>query len=186
MTLQTVLPEWLQQVQLSLPRLSSLDARMAVAIELAGRNVDHRTGGPFGALVVESASGQVVSAGVNLVTSSGMCTAHAEMVAIGLANQVRGTYDLGAGPALELVSSVEPCAMCLGALVWSGVRRLVCGARSTAASAVGFDEGPRAADWVSGLQTRGIDVVRDVRGDEAAQVLERYAQAGGPIYNPQR
>jgi tRNA(Arg) A34 adenosine deaminase TadA len=184
--LQTVLPVWLQRVQLSLPRLGSDDQRMAFAIELAGRNVDQGTGGPFGAIVVESQSGQLVSAGVNVVTSSGMCTAHAEMVAIGLANQSRGTYDLGAGPALELVSSVEPCAMCLGALVWSGVRRLVCGSRSSAATAVGFDEGPRASDWVSSLQTRGIDVVRDVRADEAAQVLVRYAEGGGPIYNPQR
>jgi tRNA(Arg) A34 adenosine deaminase TadA len=76
--------------------------------------------------------------------------------------------------------------MCVGALVWSGVRRLVCGARSSAATEIGFDEGPRASDWVSRLQTRGIDVVRDVRADEAAQVLVRYAEGGGPIYNPQR
>ena len=45
-------------------------------------------------------------------------------------------------PARELVASTEPCAQCFGATPWSGVRRLVCGARgSEDARAIGFERG---------------------------------------------
>jgi tRNA(Arg) A34 adenosine deaminase TadA len=182
------LPGWLDDA-LDTPRAAATaEDRMRLAVWIAERNVAEGTGGPFGAVVVEAATGQVVSAGANLVLPSANCTAHAEMVAIELAERVRGSYDLGmAGlPALELVTSVEPCAMCIGALVWSGVTSLVCGAGSGAAADIGFDEGPRARDWVNQLECRGISVRRDVLADEAARVLQRYAAGGGPIYNPGR
>jgi tRNA(Arg) A34 adenosine deaminase TadA len=67
------------------------------------------------------------------------------MVAIMIAQKILGNFDLGDAsvPAYELVTSTEPCAMCLGATPWSGVRGLVCGARDEDASAVGFDEGSK-------------------------------------------
>jgi tRNA(Arg) A34 adenosine deaminase TadA len=74
--------------------------------------------------------------------------------------------------------------MCFGALLWSGVRRLVCGAREEDVRGIGFDEGPKPADWPAEMQRRGITVVRDVCRDEAVGVLRRYVTAGGPIYNP--
>lgn len=179
------LPDWLDEA-LDTPRtLATAEDRMRLAIWIADRNVAEGTGGPFGAVVVQAASGAVVSGGANLVLPSANCTAHAEMVAIELAERVRGSYDLGmAGlPALQLVTSVEPCAMCIGAIVWSGVSSVVCGARSSAAADIGFDEGPRASDWVAQLECRGITVQRDVMAEEAARVLHRYAADGGPIYN---
>jgi tRNA(Arg) A34 adenosine deaminase TadA len=84
---------------------------------------------------------------------------------------------------MELVSSTEPCVMCLGAVVWSGVRRLVCGARDRDARKVGFDEGPKPDDWIGALEARGITVVRDVGREEAAGVLHHYVARGGVIYN---
>jgi tRNA(Arg) A34 adenosine deaminase TadA len=76
--------------------------------------------------------------------------------------------------------------MCLGAISWSGARRVVCGARESDARAIGFDEGPKLSDWVSALASRGIEVIRDVCRSEAREVLRRYAEAGGPIYNARR
>ena len=73
--------------------------------------------------------------------------------------------------------------MCMGSIPWSGVRRLVCGARDEDARRVGFDEGPKARDWVQALTARGIAVVRDVCRQEAAAVLLDYARCGGPVYN---
>jgi tRNA(Arg) A34 adenosine deaminase TadA len=84
---------------------------------------------------------------------------------------------------MELVSSTEPCAMCLGAVVWSGVRRLVCGARERDARAVGFDEGPKPEPWIGALAARGIAVLRDVGREASVRVLEQYAAQGGVIYN---
>jgi tRNA(Arg) A34 adenosine deaminase TadA len=110
------------------------------------------------------------------------------MLAIALAQKAVNRYDLSDGNRLEyeLVSSTEPCAMCFGAVPWSGVRRLVCGARDEDARAIGFDEGPKMADWQQALQQRGITVVRDVLRSEAAGVLREYLASGGTIYNAGR
>jgi tRNA(Arg) A34 adenosine deaminase TadA len=160
---------------------------MRLAIELAGLNLRHGTGGPFGAALFD-AEGRVLSVGVNLVVSSACSFAHADMLAIGTAHQSLGSYDLGGPqrPACELVASTEPCAMCIGAIAWSGIRRLVCGARDADAREIGFDEGPKPDDWVGALETRGIAVIREVCREEARSVLQQYAQAGGVIYNPWR
>lgn len=164
----------------------SVEDRMRLVIRLAEENVRRKTGGPFAAAVFETASGRLVAAGVNVVVATCCSCAHAEIVALALAQQKLGTYDLGAAgkPAHELVASTEPCAMCLGAVPWSGVRRLVCGARGEDACAIGFDEGAKPADWVRQLELRGIDVRRDVLRAEAAAVLRRYAEEGGVVYNP--
>jgi tRNA(Arg) A34 adenosine deaminase TadA len=163
----------------------SREERMRIAVSLSRLNVAHGTGGPFGAAVFEAESGRLITPGVNLVVSGRCSILHAEIVAIILAQRVFGTFDLGATgiPACELVTSVEPCAMCLGAVPWSGVRRLVCGARGEDAEAIGFDEGAKPYGWVGELERRGIEVVRDCCRDEADAVLREYAGTGGPIYN---
>ncbi len=164
-------------------RYPSLDERMGLAIALSRRNIDEG-GGPFGAAIFESDSGRLIAPGVNLVIPAGCSVAHAEMVAIILAQQALGRYLLrGEGqPGYELVSTTEPCAMCLGAIPWSGVTRLVCGARDADARAIGFDEGAKPASWPQLLSARGIEVVRDIRRQEAVAVLQRYAASGGEIY----
>lgn len=73
--------------------------------------------------------------------------------------------------------------MCLGATPWSGVRHLVCGARDEDARAVGFDEGSKTSEWVGALEDRGITVQQDVLREEAARILQEYAERGGEIYN---
>jgi tRNA(Arg) A34 adenosine deaminase TadA len=181
------LPPWLGALaQRQRRAFESVESRMRFAIELARQNIEQRTGGPFGAAVFEANSGRLVSVGVNLVEASNCSMAHAEMIAIALAQRAAGHYDLGAAGTYELATSTEPCAMCLGAIPWSGVRRVVCGAHGADAAAIGFDEGAKPADWVGALQKRGIEVVRDVRRDEAQAVLQQYAKAGGLIYNPGR
>jgi len=113
--------------------------------------------------------------------------AHAEMIAITMAQQAEGRYDLGGAVAVyELVTSAEPCAMCLGAVPWSGVRRVICGARGDDACAIGFDEGPKPADWPGELRKRGIEVTMDVLRQEARAVLRQYVETGGIIYNARR
>ncbi|QDX80028.1 tRNA-specific adenosine deaminase [Denitratisoma sp. DHT3] len=160
------------------------EERMAFVIALARRNIAGG-GGPFGAAVFERDSGRLVAAGVNRVIACRCSSAHAEIVALSLAQQRVGGYDLGASrqPAHELVSSVEPCVMCLGAVLWSGVRHLVCGARDGDARAVGFDEGPKPAAWGEELRRRGIEVTLDVLRDQAVSVLRDYAVGGGLVYN---
>ncbi len=158
---------------------------MRFVLGLAEQNVVCGTGGPFAAAVFAGARFALVAVGVNIVLAARSSIAHAEMVALTMAQQRLGSHDLaltGRGHC-ELVTSVEPCAMCLGAIPWSGVRRLVCGARDGDARAIGFDEGQKPRRWVEGLRERGVEVVRDVLRGESAALLETYRRRGGAIYN---
>jgi tRNA(Arg) A34 adenosine deaminase TadA len=158
---------------------------MRFAITLAAENVRRGTGGPFGAAVFERESGRLVAAGVNLVPLLGQSVLHAEVVAIMLAQRKVGTFTLSAPDMVEheLVTSCEPCAMCLGAVLWSGVHSLVCGATREDAEAIGFDEGPVNESSYAYLEQRGIEIMRRVERDAARDVLLRYAAADGAIYN---
>ncbi len=186
MTIRIDLPEWLDGAVAQAGALDGDEDRIGLAIDLARRNVTEGTGGPFAALVVEESSGVVLAAGVNVVVPSSTAIAHGEITAIAAAGQRLGNFDLGAKTRTGLYSSTEPCLMCLGATVWSGVSRLVLGARDADAAAVGFDEGPKPDHWPDQLRARGIEVRFDIRRADAAQVLLDYADLGGPIYNADR
>jgi len=162
----------------------SVEDRMGLVVELSRQNVERKTGGPFGAAVFDH-EGRLIAPGVNMVVPTNCSILHAEIVALALAQNVLGRYDIGDAGRLcyDLVASTEPCAMCFGAVPWSGVSRLICGARDEDARDVGFDEGPKLPNWVAELRSRGITVLRDVLRAEAVAVLHKYAAAGGPIYN---
>ena len=183
------LPGWVEEL-LSDPggTYPTEEDRMRLVVELSRLNVERGTGGPFGAAIFERETGRLLAPGMNLVVPSSCSVAHAEMVAIMIAQQVVGDFDLGSEgkPAYELYASTEPCAMCFGATPWSGVRGLLCGARDEDARAVGFDEGAKLPDWIAALEEIGISVKRDVLREDAARVLFDYADGGGEIYNARR
>jgi tRNA(Arg) A34 adenosine deaminase TadA len=181
--LSFTLPPWATEPVDGVGPLPDVDARMALVLRLAEVTLERSHGGPFAAALFTLDEGHVVSVGVNLVLVSRAPVAHAEIVAIALAGHRLDTHDLAQAGPIELVTSCEPCAMCMGALPWAGVSRVVCGARDEDARAVGFDEGDKHPDWPERLEARGITVVRDVRRNEAAGILRRYATAGGLIYN---
>ncbi len=159
--------------------------RMRLAIELSRYSMDHG-GGPFGAAVFDLNSHRLIAPGVNQVVASNCSAAHAEMVALMVAQQVLGNYDLGGEglPACELMTSTEPCVQCFGGIMWSGIRQVVYGARSGDAEAIGFREGTKPENWVKVLGERNIHTVWDVLREEAVEVLEEYRSRGLPIYNP--
>ena len=182
------LPPWVGELLDEDRTYPTAEERMGLAVWLARENVRRGSGGPFGAAIFERETGRLLAPGVNLVVGSGCSVFHAEVVAIMVAQKALGSFDLGDAsvPAHELVTSTEPYAMCLGAVPWSGVRGLVCGARDEDARAVGFDEGAKMEAWIPALEERGIAVTRDVLRDEAAAVLREYAALGGEIYNSRR
>ncbi len=184
-SLHITLPDWLDQMIDWQRRYASIEDRMGLAVAVARENVLRATGGPFGAAVFETDSGRLVSIGVNSVTRLNNSVLHAEVLALMLAQQRVGGFSLGAAgqPVHELVSSCEPCAMCLGATLWSGVRRLVCGASRNDATALSFEEGPVFPESWSYLERCGIEIAREVMRAEAAAVLELYRASGGAIYN---
>ncbi|MCD6584495.1 MAG: nucleoside deaminase [Desulfobacteraceae bacterium] len=180
------LPEWVAEYIDHAPKIfPGIEDRMDFVIELSRKNIDHQTGGPFGAAVFD-ADGRLIAPGINMVTTANCSILHAEMVAIALAQKVLGRFDISDGGKFDfaLFATTEPCAMCFGAIPWSGVRRLVCGARKEDAQAIGFDEGPKLENWTAALLDRGIDVIQDVRRERATAVLNDYVKYGGRIYNP--
>jgi tRNA(Arg) A34 adenosine deaminase TadA len=139
------LPSWIEQFIKTAPKtFPGVEERMRFVIALARENVQRGTGGPFAAAIFDE-KGRLVAPGINLVTSSNCSVLHAEIVALMLAQKSLARYDLSDGgrQRFDLVATTEPCAMCFGAVPWSGVQQLVCGARDEDARAVGFDEGPK-------------------------------------------
>lgn len=174
------LPMWVLEELVDVPETFDTDEdKMALVNRLARRNYREGTGGPFAALVVDSTSGALVSAGVNLVLNSGLSSAHAEVVALSLAQARVGTWDLGADAdsPRELIVNWRPCVQCYGATMWSGIRRLViAGDGPELENYTRFDEGPMVADWAEQFERRGIEVVQDVLRDEAIDVFREYGQ----------
>ncbi len=184
--IQLSLPDWVDVYIAAHPStFKKVEDRMALVVELARQNVIRGTGGPFAAGVFELETGRLIAPGINMVVSSNCSVAHAEILALAIAQQKLGTFNLRRDDAMEfeLVTSAEPCAMCLGAIPWSGVVSLVCGARDEDARNIGFDEGPKVADWVKEMTDRGIRVQRDLCREQAREVLRSYHEQGGPIYN---
>ena len=177
------LPAWLAAEQARDAVFVDPEARMRSVIALAHRNIDEKTGGPFAAAIFDPASGRRLSVGVNLVPSEQCSVLHAEIVAILLAQRRLGAWNLAEVGALELVTSCEPCAMCFGAIPWSGVRKVCCAASDQDARDIGFDEGPKVADWAAALEARGITVEQGRQRTAARGVFTAYAAQGGLIYN---
>jgi tRNA(Arg) A34 adenosine deaminase TadA len=178
-------PSWVNEIVDWNAPLASEEDRMRVAIRLSRENVERGTGGPFGALIVERDSGRIVGVGINSVVRYNNCTLHGEMVAFMMAQQRVKSYSLGLPgmPVHELVTSCEPCAMCLGATLWSGVKRVVMGASREDATRLNFEEGPVFPQSYTYLEERGVEIRRNVMRAEARAVLESYRAKGGKIYN---
>ncbi|NQY94401.1 MAG: nucleoside deaminase [Campylobacteraceae bacterium] len=179
------LPSWIADYTKNTDYIVDIKDRADFVIEASKQNIVNKTGGPFAAAVFEINSGKLISLGVNLVTSEGLSTLHAEIVALEIAQNKLHTYDLSSNKNIEyeLVSSCEPCAMCFGAIPWSGVKRVITCAKDEDARAIGFEEGDKPSDWAVSLEKRDIKVIAEVSRDEAKDVLNFYLENGGEIYN---
>ena len=101
-------------------------------------------------------------------------------------SKMLGTYDLGAEglPPHELVVNWRPCAMCFGAVLWSGVRALtIAGEGPEVEEITGFDEGPVTEDWRGELKQRGITLNENILRDEAIAAYKEFAASQNFVYN---
>jgi guanine deaminase len=105
------------------------------AVELSRAGIHAGNGGPFGCVIVSG--DRIVGEGCNMVTSTNDPTAHAEVVAVRNACQNLQTFQL---PDCDVYTSCEPCPMCLGALYWARVRRVIYANTRYEAAAIEFDD----------------------------------------------
>jgi guanine deaminase len=108
---------------------------LKMAIELARQGISGNHGGPFGAIVVRDDA--IIGRGFNQVTSSNDPTAHAEIVAIRDACRNINSFHL---EKCTLYSTCEPCPMCLGAVYWASIERIVFSLSRTDARIAGFND----------------------------------------------
>ena len=178
------LPAWVHERVDTAASYVRDEDKVALAIELSRLNVEAQSGGPFGAAVFDPQH-RVVAVGVNRVVPHNTSLAHAENMAYMLAQQRLQSFRINErfdGP-VTLATSSQPCCQCYGATVWAGIDRLLIGARAEdVMELTEFDEGPLPADWVGELNRRGIDVIRDIRRDDARAVLKAYGELGGRRY----
>ncbi len=179
------LPEWVPGVVDAFPACTDDTGRMRLAITLARENVERGSGGPFGAAIFARGAPRPLAVGVNCVERLRNAVLHAEIVALMLAEARLGSYTLRTpgAPEYELFTSCTPCAMCLGATLWSGVRRMVCAAGREDAMALGFDEGPVFPESWRYLEAQGIALEHGLLAAEAAEVMRRYREDNGLVYN---
>jgi tRNA(Arg) A34 adenosine deaminase TadA len=183
--LSITLPEWAAEFDAA-GRVYATDLeRMQLAVDLSRVNVERGSGGPFGAAIFDAASGALLGIGMNSVVRLNNSTLHAEMMAFMRAQAAVGSFSLAtaSGAGRELFTSCEPCAMCLGGVLWSGVTRVVFAARRDDAQRLAFDEGPVFPESFAYLRRRGIRIEGGPLRDEARQVMEAYRARGGMIYN---
>ena len=135
------------------------------AIELA-REAECRGEVPIGAVIV-SAAGEIVSEASNETIERHDPTAHAEILAIRAAGQKIGNYRLTGS---TVYSTIEPCAMCAGALVNARVARLVYGAPDERFGAV------RSKFEIcdSGILNHRIEVVGGVLEEECRKLMQDF------------
>ena len=112
--------------------------RMALALAQAAADLGEV---PVGAVVVDEATGEVISEGYNRPIAGNDPTAHAEIQALRAAATARGNYRL---TGLTLYVTLEPCAMCAGAISHARIGRVVWGADDPKGGAV--VHGPRLFD----------------------------------------
>jgi tRNA(Arg) A34 adenosine deaminase TadA len=184
------LPDWAIEEHKNLPPvMPTLEERMAHVIRFSRLNFERGTGGPFAAGVFERDTGRLVVIGVNRVVPLHCSSAHAEVMTLSLAQHMLGTHDLGGPgmPAYQLVVNWRPCAMCYGAVLWSGVRSLVLAGSGPELEAVtGFDEGPIHPEWDKELEKRGVELVNNLLKDETMKVFHDFAASGALVYNGRR
>lgn len=140
------------------------------AISLAKKSIKDG-GGPFGALIVRN--GEIISEANNRVVSSHDPTAHAEVLAIRKASAILKSHDLS---ECTIYTSCEPCPMCLGAIYWSGIKRVVYAAGRKDAANAGFSDSMIYDEIFLDPSERKVEFigVNDAGGDEVFKAWNEY------------
>ncbi len=147
---------------------------MELAREEAYFGIRHGHGGPFGAVIVKD--GRVIAAGHNRVLDRKDPTCHGEMEAIRAASAKLGTFDLS---GCELYTTAEPCPMCLGAILWSNIKKVYYGCNRSDTEKIGF----RDAAFYEYLEGRR-DMIeqQETEREECLKLFKEYSGLEKEIY----
>ena len=125
------------------------------AVALANQGAQSKHGGPFGAVIVRNQ--EIIAKGYNQVISTHDPTAHAEVVAIREAAKLLGNFHL---TGCVLYTTCEPCPMCLGAIYWARIDRVVYALTRADAAAMGFSDEDIYDELSKPLNERRIEMTQ--------------------------
>lgn len=138
--------------------------------------------GPFYAEIYDK-NGNFVVASSNSVVEDKCCLYHAEVNTIKKAHEKFKEYSL-APEDLTIYVNAEPCIMCAGAIMWSGIKTVYFGVPSSEVEKItGFDEGYKP-NWIREFKKRGITVYGNIEPLAGEKVLQEYVNSGKEIYKP--
>ncbi len=138
--------------------------------------------GPFYAEIYDR-NGNFVVASSNSVVEDKCCLYHAEVNTIKKAHEKFKEYSL-APEDLTIYVNAEPCIMCAGAIMWSGIKTVYFGVPSSKVEKItGFDEGYKP-NWIREFKKRGITVYGNIEPQAGENVLKEYVNSGKEIYKP--
>ena len=140
--------------------------------------------GPFLAAIYDG-NGNLIAKEANSVVSEACSHCHAEMNTIKTAEKALKTYDLSPYN-LSIYVTAEPCMMCLGGIMWAGIKEVYYGVPSNSVEAItGFDEGFKP-DWLEEFKKRHILVYGNIEVEAGEKVLRDYVTQGHTVYQPER
>lgn len=163
-----------------------LQKAQEIILQLQAELKDHiaQGSGPFLAAIYDE-KGNLIAKTSNSVVSEGCSSNHAEMNAIRAAEKELKTYDLSSHN-LSLYVTSEPCMMCIGGIMWSGVKAVYYGVSSKRVEEItGFDEGFKP-NWFKEFKKRGITVYGNIEQKDGEKVLYDYVKTGKTVYQPER
>ncbi|MCQ2957524.1 MAG: nucleoside deaminase [Candidatus Gastranaerophilales bacterium] len=138
--------------------------------------------GPFSAAICDK-NGKIIALEHNSVVLDNCSLHHAEINTIKSVQEKLGTYDLSSYD-LSICITAEPCSMCIGALMWSGIKNIYYGTPSNIVEKLtGFDEGYKP-DWVNYFENKGIKVTGNIEPEICENILRNYVKTGKTIYKP--
>jgi guanine deaminase len=144
------------------------------AIEIASLGISEG-GGPFGAVIVKD--GEIISEACNRVVLNNDPTAHAEILAIRQASSVLKSHDLH---ECTIYTSCEPCPMCLGAIYWSGIKKVVYSCDRSDAESAGFSDNLIYNEIMLDPSDRKISFVK-IANSEGKEVFRKWDKLGTKI-----
>lgn len=153
-------------------------------LQLELRNLIDEGYGPFLAAIYDN-KGNLIAKCANTVLKENCSLCHAEINTIKLAQQKLKTYDLSKHN-LSIYITSEPCIMCLGAIMWAGIKEVCYSVASSDVEKItGFDEGFKP-NWQEEFEKRNIKVYSKIEEELGIKILKEYVSKGKTIYKPQR
>lgn len=140
------------------------------AVEIADKGIPEGNG-PFGAIITKD--GKIISEASNKVVLTHDPTAHAEVLAIRKAAGILKTYDLS---DCVIYTSCEPCPMCLGAIYWSGIKKVIYASDRSKAASSGFNDKLIYDELILEPKNRKITFIHlpDKSGDDVFRKWDKF------------